>query len=352
MALAGTLLARRDFLSGLAALRLPRKIRIGMIGLDGHTGEVLAPLPHIPDAEVVALYDPAPATVARFLKSPACKNAKAHTDYRKMLDTEKLDVVGICNENSGHAPAILECLGRGIHVISEKPIATELADMPKLRKAVAAGPAKFTAMLPMRFDSPYLGLKQLVDSGELGEVFQIDGQKSYKPSARPPWYFKRQTYGGTMPWIGIHMIDLMLFTSGRNFTEAAGFQNHIGFPETGDTENVTATVFRLDNGGVALLRMDYLRPKAADSHGDDRLRLAGSKGIAEYMGATGVTVMSDRRGRTVITDLPARRSLFTEFLDHIYNGKPAPIAWKEIERGHEIVLVARDAMEAHRIQKI
>jgi predicted dehydrogenase len=207
-------------------------------------------------------------------------------------------------------------------------------------------------MLPMRFDSPYLGLKQIVDSGELGEIIQIDGQKSYKPSKRPAWYFKRKTYGGTMAWIGIHMIDLMLSTSGRDFVEAAGFQNHIGFPETGDTENVTGTVFRLDNGGVALLRMDYLRPQAADAHGDDRLRLAGTKGIAEFMHATGVTVMSDKRGRTVIQELPAKRSLFTEFLDHIYNGKPAPISWREIERGHEIVLGARDAMEARRIQKI
>jgi predicted dehydrogenase len=346
------LVRRRDFLGGLAALRLPRKIRIGMIGLDGHTGEVLGPLAQIPDAEVVALWDPARATVERFLKSPSCSNAKPYDDYRRMLDKENLDVVGICNENSGHAAAALECLERKIHVIAEKPIATELSDLPKLRKAAASGPAKFTTMLPMRFDSPYLGLKQIVDSGELGEIIQIDGQKSYKPSKRPAWYFKRKTYGGTMAWIGIHMIDLMLFTSGRDFVEAAGFQNHIGFPETGDTENVTGTVFRLDNGGVALLRMDYLRPQAADAHGDDRLRLAGTKGIAEFMHATGVTVMSDKRGRTVIQELPAKRSLFTEFLDHIYNGKPAPISWREIERGHEIVLGARDAMEARRIQKI
>ena len=79
---------------------------------------------------------------------------------------------------------------------------------------------------------------------------------------------KRATYGGTMAWIGIHMIDLMIYTSGRDFVEATGFQNHIGFDDTGDTENISATAFKLDNGGVALLRLDYLRPKNADSHGD------------------------------------------------------------------------------------
>lgn len=349
-------MTRRTLLSALPAmaapLRLPQKIRCALLGLDGHTGEVLEPLPQLPDVEMVAIADPDPKTVARFAKNPKLATAHTYTDWRKMLDTEKVDVVGICNANSEHAGAILNCLERKIHVISEKPIATELSDLEKVRRAVERGPAKFTAMLPMRFDSPYLALRELVASGELGEIVQIDGQKSYQPSARPAWYFKRATYGGTMAWIGIHMIDLMLFTSGRNMVEAFGYQNHIGFPETGDTENVTATVFRLDNGGVALLRMDYLRPKGGGSHGDDRLRLVGLKGIAEYTGATGVTVMTDKRERQTVAQLPARRHLFVEFLDHIYNGKGAPIPMEQIFRGHQIVLGARDAMEQRKIMKL
>lgn len=343
-------LTRRQLLAAVPALRLPRKIRVALIGLDGHTGEVTKPLPQLPDVEIVALYDAKPESLARFAKT--FPNAKQYSDYRKLLDREKPDAAAVCNENSNHAAAILACFDRNIHVIAEKPIATEMADLDKVLAAAKRGPAKLTAMTSMRFDSPYLGLRQIVESGEIGDVIQMDGQKSYQASPRPPWYFKRETYGGTMPWIGIHMIDLMLFTSGRNLVEAFGYQNHIGFPETGDTENITATVFRMDNGGVALLRMDYLRPKLAGSHGDDRLRLAGTKGIAEYMGATGVTVMSDKRGREAVSALPAPRSLFTEFLDHIYNAKPAPIPFEQIERGHRIVLGAREAMESHRIVKL
>ncbi len=327
-------LSRRSLLAGAAPalmaapLRLPQKVRVALIGRDGHTGEVTKPLPQLPDVELIK---------------------REYPHWREMLDKEKPDVVGVCNENSNHASVILDCLGRGIHVISEKPIATEMEDLAKVRKAVEGGKSKFTAMLPMRFTPPYLALKQIVDSGELGEVIQIDGQKSYKSAPRPAWFFKRSTYGGTMPWIGIHMIDLMLFTTGRDFKEAFGFQNHIGFPETGDTENVTGTVFRLDNGGVALLRMDYLRPQTASTHGDDRLRIAGTKGVAEYMEATGVTVVSEKRKREVLKDLPAERSLFTAFLDHIYNQKPAPIPWAQILRGHEIVLGARNAMESGKV---
>ncbi len=343
-------MTRRAVLSGMPlgiAAQLGRKVRVGLAGLDGHPGEVAGPIAKLPDVELAAVSDPDPKSVARYAKS------RQYADWRQMLDREKLDVVGVCNANSLHAETILECMRRGIHVIAEKPIATEEADLHRLSAVVQKGPAKFTSILPMRLSPPYLKLAEIVKSGEIGDVLQMDCQKSYKVSTtRPAWFYKRQTYGGTMAWIGIHMIDLMLAISGRDFTEAFGYQAHIGFDETGETENVTGTVFRLDNGGVALLRMDYLRPDMARTHGDDRLRLAGSKGVAEYMEATGVTVVSDKRMRTVLSDLPPGRSVFAEFLEHIYSGKAEPIPWRQIHRGHLVALRARQAMESGKPVKL
>ena len=350
-------LSRRSLLTALpaaaATVRLPQKIRVALIGLDGHPSEVVNPLPELPDVEMAGLFDPEPKTIAQYRKNPRLAGAKTYTtDWRKMIDETKPQVVGVCNANSLHAAIIGECLDRGIHVIGEKPIATELGDLERVRKAVESSKAKFTSMLPMRFSGPYQALREIVKSGEIGEVIQMDGQKSYRVSGRPPWFYQRATYGGTMAWIGIHMIDLMIYTSGRDFVETFGFQNHLGFPDTGDTENISATTFKLDNGGVALLRLDYLRPQNASSHGDDRLRLAGTKGIAEYMAATGVTVVSDKRKPESLTTLPPERSLFSEFLDHIYNGKAAPIPWNEIYRGHKVALMAREAMESGKPRKI
>jgi predicted dehydrogenase len=353
---------RRTLLAGLpaalaahaapAVVRLPRKIRVALLGLEGHTGEVLQPLPRLPDVEMVAICDQDQANVARFAKNPALAGVKTYTDARRMLDSEQLDVVGVCNRISDHAAAVLECLNRKLHVIAEKPIASEPRDLERIKEAVEGGPARLTSMHPMRYQPEYKALKRIVDSGEIGEVIQIDAQKSYKVSKRAPWWYKRETYGGTIPWIGIHMVDLMLYTTGRNLIETFSYQNHIGFPETGDTENVTASIFKLDNGGVALLRMDYLRPQAATTHGDDRMRLAGTKGIAEYMAATGVTLMSNTRKQEVIKDLPEGGSVFVEFLDWIYNNKPMSLSWADIYRGHQIVLAAREAAERHRIVRI
>ena len=97
--------------------------------------------------------------------------------------------------------------------------------------------------------------------------------------------------------------------------------------------------------------MDYLRPQGASSHGDDRLRLAGTKGVAEYMAATGVTVINGKESR-VVKDLPVMQSLFVDFLNHVYYGKPISLTWDQIYRGTQIALAARDAAEEHKIVKV
>jgi len=344
--------------SGLSAqsvpetVRLPRKIRVALLGVVGHPGEILNPLGRLPDVEVVAVADPEAKAAARLARNSRLSAIRQYTDYRQMLDREKLDVVGVCNPNGERAAAILACLERKLHVVAEKPLAIELEDLRRVKQAVARQGVRLSMLLPMRFSPPYLALKQVVDSGAIGEVAQIGAQKSYKLGDRPVWYLRRSTYGGTIPWIGIHMVDLMRWSSGREFTEVASFQTHIAFPELGEMENVTASLFRLDNGGAATLRMDYLRPETAPTHGDDRLRLAGTQGVVEYQGTTGVTLMTGKEKPQVIQKLPAGQSLFVDFLESVYNGKPAALKLEDIFRVNEIVLLAREAADRHQIVKL
>ncbi len=349
--------SRREWLAGAAAgvlaaqnvpgtLRLPKKVRIGLIGLEGHYGEIVDVLGHVPDAELVAIAAPNPRAL-RGLES-----ARRYTDYRQMLDRERLDIAAVCNSNGERAGVVLACLERKLHVVAEKPLAIERADLVRIRETVTRTGVRLTMLLPMRFDPEYLVIRRLVEAGEIGEVAQVAAQKSYKAEQRPDWFLHRSTYGGTIPWIGIHMVDLMRWASGREFTEAVSFQSHIGFPALGDMENVTGSMFRLDNGGVAMLRMDYLRPLAAPSHGDDRLRLAGTRGVVEYQAATGVTILRGNRPPEVIRQLPERRSVFLDFLASVYLQRPPALSLEDIYRVNEIVLFARESAEKRQIVKL
>ncbi|MFN0167486.1 MAG: Gfo/Idh/MocA family protein [Bryobacteraceae bacterium] len=351
-----TALTRRHLLAGspLLAARLPRRVRVAVIGLQGHPNEVIGPLDQLPDVELVAIADRSEAEIAKVRKNPRAAAARAYPDYRVMLDREKPDVVGVCNAADERAPAVLECSQRGLHWIAEKPLANSRAELEAIRKALAANPRiRFSMLLPMRFDSPYLALKALCASGEIGEVAQISSQKSYKWRTQPEWKKHFKSYGGTLPWIGSHMVDLMRWTSGREFTEVFTYQGQVGgFPEIGEMENTTGSVFRMDNGGVATLHMDFLRPEISPTHGDDRLRLAGTKGVAEYLAATGVTIVSEGRKPEVIRKLPDKRSVFVDFLESVYNGAAPGLSSRDIFRTCEIVLAARESAELSRAVKL
>lgn len=333
-------------------MRLPRKVRVAILGFDGHVSEITEPLPRLPDVEVAAICDANAAALSRAVRNPRLAGAKQYSDYRDMIRREKLDVVAVCNNNGERAAAVLACVERGMNVVAEKPLAIRIEDYRRVKAEVTRNGISLGLLLPMRYDPSYIALKKVVNSGAIGEVVQISSQKSYKSAGSPEWRRNRATYGSTILWIGIHMIDLMRWASGREFLDATSWQNHVGMPELKDQENVTASVFRLDNGGLAILRMDYLRPESAPTHGDDRMRIAGTKGVVEYMAATGVTVLSAGEKPRTISELPQAGSLFMDYLAATYAGKAPTIPVSDIWAVNEITLAAQQAAETGKTMKI
>ncbi len=355
----GLRLSRRALVGAMAGcgslaraelVKLPRKVRLGLIGFDGHPEEVLRPLADFPDVELVAVADAGSDSRAMEgqFRNPVVAKARRYRDYPEMLERERLDCAGICNHDGGRAAAILACAARKLNFIAEKPFAIDRREWNAVKTAVVRSGVRAGMLLPMRFEPHYRAMKAVVDSGEVGEVAQMDAQKSYQQDTRPEWQKHASTYGSTILWIGIHMIDLMSFTSGRRFSRAMSLEGHVAFPELGDMQNVTASIFRLDNGGTATLRMDYLRPAAVPGHGDDRLRLAGTRGIVEYREDSGVTVMA-AGGKRSLAKLPAAGSVFADFLQSAYLGTRPGLTWAEIVSANEVTLAAEEAAKSGRV---
>jgi len=337
--LAANLLAlRARAQTGGAALRLPRKIRIAMLGFEGHSGLILGELPRLPDVAVAAVYDLNAGRLASEIRKPVLAGARTYNNYIELLDRERPDIACICGPTSEHTPAILACAERRIHVACEKPLALSMADLERIKKAVAGAGISLTMFLEMRFYGVYRAMRDIVRSGAIGEPVQIDAQKSYQLGERPEWMRDKREFGGTIPYIGIHMVDLIRFTSGRELVKSVSMSARVGFPEIRDLENTTGTLFRMDNGGVAVMHLDYLRPKKAVGHGDDRLRIAGTKGVVEYAEHRGLSLVTDAVAEHEVTNVPADGSLFVDFLDSVYNGKAAGLPLNDVYRANELVL--------------
>lgn len=256
---------------------------LAVIGAAGHTGYVLDHLGAYPQVSWCAC---APSFTGEDLgpltrRPNAVPAPRLYEDWRALLAAESPDIVVVCGRFDLNGPIALESIRRGCHVISEKPAALTLDGVGALRRAVAERAVQYTLMLGMRYEPAYYAAHELVRKGVIGEPYLISGQKSYRWGARPEWYADAACYGNTMCWVGIHIFDLARWVSGVEFTAVGARHANLVHRERPACQDSAAVLASLANGGSGAFTLDYLRPDAAATHGDDRLRIAGSHGVLE-----------------------------------------------------------------------
>jgi predicted dehydrogenase len=328
-------------------------MRLGLIGLKGHQSVVLNGARQLGDVELVAVSDDDRRTLDRFVRdSPQARDAQKYSDWRHLVEHSMIDVCCVCDENGVRAEQLLALAARDIHIVTEKPLTTSLDDLARVRVALARSKSKLTMLLTMRHEAKYAKMREIVRSGAIGEVCQITSQKSYRLEERPEWFKHRNRLGGTIPYIGIHAIDLIRWVSGLDFNRVAAFHGRIGSERIKETENHASLLFELSNGGSATARLDYLRPSTAPTHGDDRLRLAGAEGVLEARGGESKLMLVTAKKEPHTIDPGSTANLFAEFIEAIRADRPYRISAEDCFYATEVVLKARDAADEKKIVEI
>jgi predicted dehydrogenase len=328
-------------------------MRIALIDNFGHQSVVLRSVEAVEGTEITGLVGFNEEYLENLRKRcpRAAKEAKLYRDLKALLNDGNFDIASICTRFGEHTLPILLCAENGKHIIVEKPVVTELADLEEVRQKVKAAGVQLTAMLPMRYGRAYRKAKEVVDEGTIGEVLHMWSQKSYKYGTRSDWMQRREFYGGTIPWVGIHAFDYMRWTSGREYKAVAAFHGTVGNPTGGELEMVSGVSFQLDNGGTALTSIDYLNPDAAPSHGDDRLRLAGTLGTVEVydFGSKARLITKDEPPKEL--DLPDedRNGFLRDFLLRIEDGQDIGISADDSFWLTEVSIKARTSADEGRV---
>ncbi len=327
----------------------PAKTRVGLIGTDGHTGILLDTIARLPDVELTAFAKSRPDDDVAGIKRGRSftERTRIYDAFEELLEKEQLDVVGVCLPYYRNAEASIAAARKGIHIVSEKPVATTLADLEALKKAVAEAKVRFTSLMNMRCFPPYQAARKAVLDGLIGQPILLTSQKSYRFGESRPWFYKDlKTYGGTIPWAGIHSIDYMRWTTGREYVEVSAWHGNADHADYPGFQDHAGVLFKLDNGGTAMTNLDYLRPESAPTHGDDRLRIAGSEGIIEVLGAENRASLITAADGPRELELPEEVDFFTDFLAELSGKREHLISQEDAFRLTEICLKAKEAAEA------
>jgi predicted dehydrogenase len=273
---------------------------------------------------------------------------RQYDDYREMLDQVKPDVVAVACHFGDHAKVASEVLRRGIHLFIEKPITIALDDLYALKELHARSGVQLSAMFGIRYTAPFLTAWHAVREGAVGNIRLMHAQKSYKLGTRGPSFHRRETYGGTIPWVGIHAIDWLRWYSGGAFETVYASHSTQSNRGHGELETTAACHFTMSNGVMATVSIDYLRPEQADSHGDDRIRIAGSEGVLEVVGDR-VLLTNGKQSSTQELPLLQQEEIFADFIRQIRTGIAGRVSAEDAFLSTEACLLARQSADERRL---
>lgn len=157
------------------------------------------------------------------------------TDLSSLLTSEhKPDAAVICTPNHTHVPIGLELVRAGVHILVEKPVATNVESGAELIREAKRASVKMLVGHHRRFNSVVIGAKQVLDRGDLGTVIAVNGLwVTFKPDeyfgAQARWRAQWENGGGVILINMIHEIDVLQHLLGpivRVYCEATPPQRH------------------------------------------------------------------------------------------------------------------------------
>jgi predicted dehydrogenase len=183
-------------------------------------------IPHLaanPRADLVALCSRTQESVARSAARFGVRGT--YTDYRQLLDRERLEAVVVSSPHAVHYEQCRAALRHGLHVLVDKHMVMRCAEWRELMATAAERGLVLMPALNRHLDSGNLRARDLIRSGEMGEVYFA---RSLQVGYPVQGYFTSLHYSGGGPFTGrsSHMAALVPWLTGWRPAEVQALATH------------------------------------------------------------------------------------------------------------------------------
>ena len=193
----------------------PERVRWGVLGAARIAREKVVPaMLKAENVEVVAIASRSEA-VAR-AAADALRIPRAHGSYEALLADPGVDAVYVPLPNHLHVDWSIRALQAGKHVLCEKPLGLDAADVQRLLEAAAAHPRyKVMEAFMYRFHPQWVTAKRLVDEGAIGRLVTVHSHFSYVKYDPDNIRNQPEAGGGGLRDIGSYDVSLSRWLFGR-----------------------------------------------------------------------------------------------------------------------------------------
>ena len=311
-----------------------RPLRVGVIGVGAMGKNHTRLYSELHGVELVGVADVNETLAISVAQSYGCK---AFAGYNDLLD-ENLDALSIAVPTTLHKKIALDATKKEINVLVEKPIADTIENADEIIKAAREKGVKLMVGHVERFNPAIIKLKELIDSGLLGNVVSISAK-------RVGLYNPRIKDVGIIIDLGTHDIDIMSYLYGERVKEvyaSAGSVVH-------SHEDHAIITLNFDSGSSGVIDTNWLTP-----HKVRNLTVIGSQGIAEVNCIDETLRIFDQewvRDAKIEREEPLKLELM-HFIDCVQNDREPVVSGKEGKHALEVALAAVESARTVKVCEI
>ncbi|KRW91344.1 oxidoreductase [Alicyclobacillus tengchongensis] len=322
-------------------------VRVLLVGAGGMGRSHLRNLLALRDVEIAGIVDPSSAAIAATKQLyGGMESTPEFSSLKAALETVQADAAVIVTPHAQHFEQGQMCLQRGLHVLMEKPFVAGSVNARALIEMAQQAGRHLAVSYQRRLQGPYVYLKTLIESGELGEIRYATAYQaqSWLESQRGTWRQNRGlSCGGQLNDSGSHLVDVMLWLIGRQPKSVFAHTDNRGT----EVDIDSALTIRFEHDVICTLNV----VGSASIQWWEDVAIHGSKGTALYRNGELLVAkgVHSELHPVAVEDLPVTTNLDENFIDLVLGRISSPAA--TAESGYQVARLTEAAWESSEQQR-
>lgn len=247
-----------------------QQLGIGILGTGAVAGAHIDNFSAIEGCEVVAVLSRDKTRAAALIEARRLTHAAPYDDLEALLAHDGLDVVVLCTPHPNHPAETIAAARAGKHVVIEKPVALDAANLDAMCAAVEKAGVVTSVCFELRWIGLFVNIKAMLAQDLIGRVFY--GETSYFHGIGPwipqhGWNIKKSMGGDSFLTAGCHALDGLIWLMDSPVVEVSAMSNTSqGNPLGYEYDPNCVALLRFANGAIGKVassiecRQPYLFP--------------------------------------------------------------------------------------------